>query len=110
VKEQSHKEEMSAALRGDFQRLHERGVAASLTPARPAPAADAPVEKPSGPEEPVEPVVTPPASETLSASETVSAAEALSPSGTVSAAEAPQETADDAGPGRPGWLDRLLGR
>jgi hypothetical protein len=32
MKEQSHKEEMSAALRGDFQRLRERGVAPSLVP------------------------------------------------------------------------------
>jgi hypothetical protein len=32
VKEQSHKEEMSAAIRGDFQRLRDRGVSASLAP------------------------------------------------------------------------------
>ena len=32
MKEQSHKEEMSAALRGDFQRLRERGVPATLVP------------------------------------------------------------------------------
>jgi hypothetical protein len=31
VKDQSHKDEMSAAIRGDFQRLRERGVAATLT-------------------------------------------------------------------------------
>jgi hypothetical protein len=30
VKEQSHKDEMSAAIRGDFQRLRDRGVAATL--------------------------------------------------------------------------------
>lgn len=32
MKEQSHKDEMSAALRGDFERLRERGVALTLTP------------------------------------------------------------------------------
>ena len=32
VKEQSHKDEMSAAIRGDFRRLRERGVAATLAP------------------------------------------------------------------------------
>jgi hypothetical protein len=32
VKEQSHKDEMSAALRGDFQRLRARGVSPSLAP------------------------------------------------------------------------------
>jgi len=32
VREQSHKDEMSAAIRGDFQRLRDRGVAATLAP------------------------------------------------------------------------------
>ena len=32
MKEQSHKDEMSAAIRGDFQRLRDRGVAATLAP------------------------------------------------------------------------------
>lgn len=32
MKEQSHKAEMSAALRGDFQRLRARGVSAALVP------------------------------------------------------------------------------
>lgn len=32
MKEQSHKNEMSAAIRGDFQRLRDRGVAATLAP------------------------------------------------------------------------------
>ena len=32
MKDQSHKDEMSAAIRGDFQRLRERGVAATLAP------------------------------------------------------------------------------
>jgi hypothetical protein len=32
VKDQSHKDEMSAAIRGDFQRLRERGVPVALAP------------------------------------------------------------------------------
>ena len=32
MKEQSHKDEMSAALRADFRRLRDRGVAATLAP------------------------------------------------------------------------------
>ena len=45
MKEQSHKEEMSAAIRGDFQRLRDRGVPAALVPhdAEP-PEEDAPAE------------------------------------------------------------------
>jgi hypothetical protein len=47
VKEQSHKDEMSAALRGDFARLRGRGVAATLAPRvpeAPQPAAAEPAE------------------------------------------------------------------
>ena len=32
MKEQSHKDEMSRALRGDFERLRERGVSTTLAP------------------------------------------------------------------------------
>lgn len=32
MKEQSHKEEMASALRGDFARLRSRGVATTLSP------------------------------------------------------------------------------
>lgn len=32
MKDQSHKDEMSAALRRDFERLRERGVSTTLTP------------------------------------------------------------------------------
>lgn len=42
MKEQSHKHEMSAALRGDFQRLRDRGVAAALAPRDDAPPAAVP--------------------------------------------------------------------
>lgn len=48
MKEQSHKDEMSAALRGDFDRLRERGVSVAL----------APVEHTGEPEPEVEPDAT----------------------------------------------------
>ncbi len=32
MKDQSHKDEMSKALRGDFERLRERGVSTTLAP------------------------------------------------------------------------------
>jgi hypothetical protein len=44
VKEQSHKDEMSAAIRGDFARLRDRGVAATLVPH------EAPATEPDAPE------------------------------------------------------------
>ena len=45
MKEQSHKDEMSAALRGDFERLRERGVSVTLAPGEGKPAAEPPVEE-----------------------------------------------------------------
>jgi hypothetical protein len=53
VKEQSHKNEMSAAIRGDFQRLRDRGVAATLAP-RDDEDVDTPVEIVPEHEEPAE--------------------------------------------------------
>ena len=55
MKEQSHKAEMSAALRGDFQRLRARGVDAALVPQDD----DGPEEEPTA--EPLAVVETPPA-------------------------------------------------
>lgn len=85
MKEQSHKAEMSAALRGDFERLRARGVSAALVPQ----------DEPEPDEEP--PVV-----------EERSAAPAEIP------AEAPEATApdepEDEPPARRGWLSRLAGR
>jgi hypothetical protein len=64
VKEQSHKDEMSAALRGDFARLRDRGVAATLAPreaesAQPAAVAPAEPEAPASEEEAEEQVAEP---------------------------------------------------
>jgi hypothetical protein len=53
MKEQSHKDEMSAALRGDFQRLRERGVSPALVPH----------EAPEPEDEPLRPVPQPSAAE-----------------------------------------------
>jgi hypothetical protein len=96
VKEQSHKDEMTAALRGDFERLRERGVSNTLAPVESL-AAEEPIEQ--------------------SEPERESGGEAL-------AAQPPEPLADeppapatqavhDAEPEpepRQGWLDRLLGR
>ena len=46
MKDQSHKEEMSKALRGDFERLRERGVAATLAPRDDPPPNPSAVEAP----------------------------------------------------------------
>ncbi len=89
MKEQSHKDEMSAAIRGDFQRLRDRGVAATLAPRdEEAPgAADVVVDH----EEPAVPVV---------------AAVLAEP---VTQPEADQSD-DLPDADRPGFLARLLGR
>ena len=81
MKEQSHKDEMSKALRGDFERLRERGVAATLAPrdeAETEPEAAAPL--PDEPDEPEEPDLV------------------------------PTESPEDVGAPQAGWLARLLGR
>ena len=61
MKEQSHKDEMSAALRGDFQRLRARGVAATLVPHESAAHAPEPVADDAAvPAEEPAPAVEPP--------------------------------------------------
>ena len=93
MKEQSHKNEMSAAIRGDFQRLRDRGVAATLAPRdEDAPGAvdviaDVDQEDP-------EPAVT-------------EVATAVAEPVTESEAEQGDELPDA---DRPGFLARLLGR
>ncbi len=64
MKEQSHKDEMSAALRGDFARLRDRGVAATLAPRedeslQPAAVEPTQPEAPATEEEAEEPVAEP---------------------------------------------------
>ena len=83
MREQSHKDEMSAALRGDFQRLRERGVAVELAPQEPG----------SEPEASPEP-------------EEIELAEPTTND------EPPQDTAPETEPEpeRRGWLSRLAGR
>lgn len=81
MKEQSHKDEMSAAIRGDFERLRARGVPVALAPQEPA----EPAFEPEPPlDEPVlEPKVSP----------------------LPEPVPVPAVT-----PGRTGWLARLTGR
>ena len=101
MKEQSHKEEMSAALRGDFQRLRERGVSAALVP-QDTPEPD---ETPSGDEPAAEPravIDVEPVSEPQPEPSAEPPAEPL--------AEPPAEPADEVAPPRRSWLSRLAGR
>jgi len=89
VREQSHKDEMSAAIRGDFQRLRDRGVAATLAPREEeAPGA---TDMLADHEEPAVPVV----------------AAVLAEPATQPEAEQSDDLPDA---DRPGFLARLLGR
>jgi len=101
VKDQSHKDEMSAAIRGDFQRLRDRGVAATLAPrdetdASSSIAVDAPIEQHEPPEPEHPPETVPADAVEASAEETA---------GTPAA-----EAADGLAEERPGLFARLLGR
>ena len=96
MKEQSHKDEMSAALRGDFQRLRQRGVAVTLAPSEPRTAEP----EPAG--------VADAVSDTAPAEPASRAAPAAQVSDTDTA---PSDTSEaDAGEEPRGWLGRLLGR
>lgn len=90
MKEQSHKNEMSAAIRGDFQRLRDRGVAATLAP-RDDDDVPEPVEIVPEPEEPAVTVV---------------ATAFVEPDIEPEAHEADEPSEVD----RPGFLTRLFGR
>jgi hypothetical protein len=103
VKEQSHKDEMSAAIRGDFQRLRERGVAVSLVPTDAEPAGDAAPQE----EEPAELVL--PSLATDVPAEAREPASEPAPEAREPAPE-PHETQDEPAASQPGWLGRLLGR
>ena len=96
MKEQSHKDEMSAALRSDFQRLRERGVTTTLSPGETETVeseldvVDAkPVSSEQGNSEIVVPAVPNPSVEAEVGFENEPQREPESP---------------------PGWLGRLLGR
>ena len=88
MKEQSHKDEMSAALRGDFQRLRERGVAVALAPQEP----DADPEASPDPEEPAQ-------LEPTEHDEPQDSAPVTEP-----------EPSPEPTPERRGWLSRFAGR
>jgi hypothetical protein len=101
VKEQSHKDEMSAAIRGDFQRLRDRGVAATLAPDDPAEHPEAGVAPEVEPE--VEPRVEPepgPAPELVAVDATPAATAPAPPAGAGEPGDREQ----------PGFFARLLGR
>jgi hypothetical protein len=88
MKEQSHKDEMSAALRGDFRRLRERGVAVALAPHEP----DADLETPPDAEEQPPP-------EPSEHDEPQDTAPVIEP-----------EASPERAPQRRGWLSRFAGR
>jgi hypothetical protein len=88
MKEQSHKDEMSAALRGDFRRLRERGVAVALAPHEP----DSDPETPPDAEEPAQ-------LEPTERDEPEDAAPVTEP-----------EPSPEPAPQRRGWLSRFAGR
>ena len=90
MKDQSHKDEMSAAIRGDFQRLRDRGVAATLAPRDEDPEALSPAE--ADPELP----------------ETVISLEQPEPEVAPAGEAPPGDEPRDAG--QPGFFARLLGR
>ena len=102
MKDQSHKDEMSKALRGDFERLRDRGVATTLALKDEEHAQRAPDEPESFDE--LEPVPT--ESEPIPVPEGVSELTELEPV-TQPATDAPVAEAEEP---RSGWLDRLLGR
>jgi hypothetical protein len=95
VKEQSHKDEMSAAIRGDFKRLRERGVSATLVPH------EAAMPEPEVPSASAEPAV-----------EDDRDADQAPPTSVTEATTASSEPADgeEPTPAHRGWLSRLAGR
>ena len=114
VKEQSHKDEMSAALRGDFERLRKRGVSVTLAPPAADSTAAAPATMPVAPAPPEpEPAADEPPPAPVARTEPGVEPDDALPAGQppasdqVTAAE-PEPDVEPAQAG--GWLDRLLGR
>ncbi len=104
MKEQSHKREMSAAIRGDFERLRERGVAATLAPR--GEEAPEPVEIVPEPEEPVLAAVALEPVELAPEPEQPTVAAPAEPDGAREAL-----AADEPGDAEsPGFFSRLFGR
>jgi hypothetical protein len=96
VKEQSHKDEMSAALRGDFARLRGRGVAVAL-----APTAESAAHEASEPSASAAPVLEPERETTVG----------LEPAQSPTVGDEDDDGSRvEPGLERSGWFDRLLGR
>ena len=113
MKEQSHKDEMSKALRGDFERLRERGVSVTLAPREAALPEPERVES----AEPVESTKTASTETVVEASpepeveppEAQAAEPEPDPEPEAETADEPVASNED-GPAEPGWLGRLFGR
>lgn len=98
MKEQSHKDEMSKALRGDFARLRGRGVSVTLAPRETTPADSGPIEPAeTAVEATPEPEVEPPEAQSAEPEPTDE------PPAEPDASDEPQDP-------EPGWLGRLFGR
>ena len=109
MKEQSHKEEMSAALRGDFQRLRARGVSPALVPQDTPEAKDSPNGGESSPDARVESVTEPPSEPPIELRSAPAAEPPSAPPAELPTAP-PAELPDDTSPPRRSWLSRLSGR
>jgi hypothetical protein len=113
VKEQSHKDEMSKALRGDFERLRERGVSVTLAPRDTAPPGPEPVESARPVEstetESTETVVEAGPEPEVEPPEAQAAEPEPDPEPEPETADEPVAS-DEPGPSEPGWLGRLFGR
>ena len=116
MKEQSHKDEMSAALRGDFARLRDRGVAVTLAPPAAESTAAASDPTPAAPVPPApEPAADEPPPALAARIEPGAEADDAPPTDEPPAGErvttAESESEPDVEPAQSGgWLDRLLGR
>ncbi len=108
MKEQSHKDEMSAAIRGDFQRLRARGVTAELVPREPTAVQDTD-SSPAGP--PGDGSGAPAPVDRSSAGEPASPSPAAAAPTDEQPAEHPAAEPESDTSGSPtGWLGRLFGR
>lgn len=116
MKEQSHKDEMSAALRGDFQRLRDRGVSATLVPHETAVHTAEPVsddlagrsDEPTAEAEPAA-VAPPPVPEPQEPAGETPGHEQIPASDGAPGSSDP-EGGEEPAPPRSGWLSRLVGR
>lgn len=106
MKEQSHKDEMSKALRGDFERLRERGVSVSLSPRETPEPEPEPVEAAA----PLLEALPEPAVERPEAPAAEPAPEPEPVPGRQPETTGAREAPEDPETSHPGWFGRMFGR